>query len=104
MGEVHYGITSLTPHQAAPAGLLVIKRQHWCIENRSHWVRDVTFDEDRSQVRIGHTHQLMAAMRNLVITLLRIAGFSNIASTVRFFAAQPRAALRLVSELLACGE
>lgn len=97
-------INSLTPHQAAPVDLLVIKRQHWCIENRSHWVRDVTFDEDRSQLCVGYTHQVMAAIRNLAITLLRTAGFSNIASDVRYCAAQSRAALRLVSEPLACGE
>jgi predicted transposase YbfD/YdcC len=102
--EVHYGITSLTPQEAAPSDLLVIKRQHWCIENRSHWVRDVTFDEDRSQLRVGHTHQLMAILRNLVITVLRIAGFSNIASAVRYFAAQPQIALSLVFHPLACGE
>lgn len=102
--EVHYGISSLTPQQAAPANLLLIKRQHWCIENRSHWVRDVTFDEDRSQLRIGHTHHLMAALRNLVLTLLRLAGFPNIASAVRYFAAQPSSALSLVFQPLALEE
>jgi predicted transposase YbfD/YdcC len=102
--EIHYGISSLTPQEAAPANLLLIKRQHWCIENRSHWVRDVTFDEDRSQVHIGHTHQLMAALRNLVLTLLRLAHFHNIASAVRYFAAQPCSALALVFQPLALEE
>lgn len=102
--ETHYGVTSLTPQKASPANLLFIKRNHWCIENRSHWVRDVTFDEDRSQVRVGHTHQLRAALRNLAITLLRLAGFPNIASAVRYFAAQPCSALPLVFQPLVCGE
>ena len=37
-------ITSLNPDQASSARLLELVRGHWSIENRSHWVRDVTFD------------------------------------------------------------
>ena len=79
-GEIHtdvaFGITSLSPPQATPADLLSFVRQHWTIENRVHWVRDVTFDEDRSTLRAGHTHHVMATVRNLVIALLRIHGWS----------------------------
>jgi len=46
--ETAYVITSLTPHQAGPESLLELNRGHWEIENRLHWVRDVTYDEDRS--------------------------------------------------------
>jgi hypothetical protein len=46
--EVVYGVTSLPPERATPARLLELVRGHWAIENKSHWVRDVTFDEDRS--------------------------------------------------------
>ncbi|MGA5135430.1 ISAs1 family transposase [Streptomyces olivoreticuli] len=52
--ETVYGITSLHAHQAGPAHLGTYTRGHWSIENRLHWVRDVTFDEDRSQVRTGN--------------------------------------------------
>jgi len=52
--ETVYGVTSLTSQGAAPSRVLELVRGHWQIENRSHWVRDVTFDEDRSQVRCGH--------------------------------------------------
>jgi predicted transposase YbfD/YdcC len=45
---VVYGVTSLPPERATPARLLELVRGHWAIENKSHWVRDVTFDEDRS--------------------------------------------------------
>ena len=65
--ETVYGITSLPPQRADAARLLSLVRQHWAIENRSHSVRDVTYDEDRSQVRCGSIPQTMAALRNLAI-------------------------------------
>lgn len=94
--EVVYGVTSLSPQQASPDRLLELVRGHWHIENQSHWVRDVTFDEDRSQVRSGHIPQLMAALRNTAIGLLRRAGYTNIAQACRQMAAQPEKALALV--------
>ncbi len=51
--DVAYAITSLSPQRATLAQLLVAWREHWHIENKLHWVRDVTFDEDRSTVRAG---------------------------------------------------
>jgi predicted transposase YbfD/YdcC len=94
--EVVYGCTSLSKEQASAEVLMKLVRGHWTIENRSHWVRDVTFDEDRSQVRKGNIPQVMAALRNTVIGLLRKAGESNIAAACRKFAAQPQAALALI--------
>lgn len=76
-------MTSLSPAQAAPARLLALVRAHWTIENRLHWVRDVTFDEDRSQVRRGAGPQVMATLRNLAISLLRLAGAPLIAPALR---------------------
>lgn len=94
--EAVYGITSLAPDQADPHRLLALTRAHWTIENRSHWVRDVTFDEDRSQVRCGAIPQVMAALRNTVIGLIRWSGHTNIAAACRRFAAQPWLALALI--------
>jgi predicted transposase YbfD/YdcC len=94
--EVVYGVTSLTSEQAGPRELLDLVRGHWSIENRSHWVRDVTFDEDRSQVRTGNIPHVMAALRNTAIGLMRRAGESNIAAACRRFAAKPREALALL--------
>lgn len=94
--EVVYGCTSLTKERASAEVLLKLVRGHWAIENRSHWVRDVTYDEDRSQVRKGNIPQVMAALRNTVISLLRKAGESNIAAACRKYAAQPQAALALI--------
>src|SRR6266849_3056022 len=94
--EVVYGVTSLSPERATPGRLLALVRGHWQIENKLHWVRDVTFDEDRSQVRCGNIPQIMAALRNTVIGLLRWAGETNIAAACRRFAAQPAQALALI--------
>jgi predicted transposase YbfD/YdcC len=91
-----YGITSLTPDEATAAQLLAFTRQHWHIENKSHWVRDVTFDEDRSQVRTGSLPQVMATLRNTVISLLRATGETNIAKALRHYAARPDEALTLI--------
>jgi predicted transposase YbfD/YdcC len=94
--EVVYGVTSLSPERGTPERLLALVRGHWQIENKSHWVRDVTFDEDRSQVRCGNIPQVMAALRNTAIGLLRWAGYSNMAAACRRFAAQPDLALTLI--------
>jgi predicted transposase YbfD/YdcC len=72
--EVIVGVTSLAGERADAVRLLALMRAHWHIENKSHWVRDVTFDEDRSQVRCGNIPQVMAAFRNTVIGLFRWAG------------------------------
>ena len=94
--EVVYGVTSLSRDQAGPERLLGLVRQHWSIENKSHWVRDVTFDDDRSQVRCGSIPQVLAAFRNTAMGLMRCAGETNIAAACRRFAAQPWSALALI--------
>lgn len=94
--EIAYGVTSLTPQKADAARLLFLVRGHWRIENRLHWVRDVTFDEDRSTVRCGSTPQVMAALRNTAIALARLAGHTNIAAACRHYAARPWGALALL--------
>src|SRR6266542_2497950 len=75
---------TLEAARAGPARLGVLARGQWEIENRAHWVRDVGFDEDRSQVRTGHGPQVMATLRNLAISLLRLGGYDNIARGVRW--------------------
>lgn len=93
--ETRFGITSLSPDELSAQDLLALTRRHWFIENKLHWVRDVTFDEDRSQLRAGCLHHLMALFRSLVISVLRLSGWHNIASALRYFAAQPDEALAL---------
>jgi predicted transposase YbfD/YdcC len=97
---VVYGVTSLRPERAIPGRLLALVRGQWPIENKSHWVRDVTCDADRSQVRCGNIPHVMAALRNTAIGLLRWAGHTNIAAACRQLAAQPVQALALIGIVL----
>lgn len=97
--EVVYVITSADHRVAPPAILAAWARGHWGIENQLHWVRDVTFDEDRSQVRTGNAPQVMATIRSTAISLLRLAGWTNIAAALRHHARDPSRPLNL---LLTC--
>jgi hypothetical protein len=72
--------------------LLRLIRGHWSIEAK-HLLRDVTFKEDHSRVRTGAAPQILAAVRNLAITLLRRLEVTNIAAMRRYFAARPAEAL-----------
>jgi hypothetical protein len=94
--ETVYGLSSLPAQSATPARLLALSRGHWTIENRLHWVREVTFDEDRSRVRKGAGAQVMASIRNLAISLLRIAGARYIAPALRRCARSDSHTLRLI--------
>ena len=90
--EVVYLITDLTQIQASPRRLLDLVRGHWSIENGSHYVRDVSFGEDRSRLHTGSAPQSMAALRNLAITLIHRSGSFQIAASRRHFASHPREA------------
>lgn len=94
--EVRYYVTSLVPEYADAKPLLALARGHWGIENRLHHVRDVTFDEDRSQMRSGTVAHTFAACRNLAISVLRSSGASNIAAALRTYAARPADAALLI--------
>ena len=95
--EVAYFITSLPPERADAATLLRHQRGHWQIENGLHYVRDVTFDEDRSTVRSGAAPQTLAACRNLAMALLRRSGLASIAAGLRTCAGRPHTAIRLIA-------
>ncbi len=97
--ERAYAITSLPPERADAARLLDIWRGHWGIENRLHWVRDVVFGEDQSQVRTGSAPQLLAALRNLVTGVLRLGGVTNISAALRHYGWKPWETLTLIGLL-----
>ena len=94
--EVAYAVTSLRPEVADRKRLLEINRGHWCIENRLHWVRDVTFDEDRSQVRTGEGPRTMATLRNLAISIFRLQKIKNVAEALRTLGRKPERAIQLL--------
>jgi predicted transposase YbfD/YdcC len=95
--ETVYAITDLRVHQAKPAQLAGYIRGHWSIENKLHWVRDVTYDEDRCQIRTGTGPQVMAALRNAAISALRLAGVTNIAAANRHHARDSHRPLDLLN-------
>ncbi len=68
--------------------LLKWVRGHWSVENRSHYVRDVTMGEDSSRIRTGSGPEVMDAFRNATIGFLRTLGVTNIAEALRRNAAQ----------------
>jgi predicted transposase YbfD/YdcC len=72
--ETVYAITSLTAEQADAARLLALSRDHWSIENRLHYVRDVTCREDQCRTRARAAPQVLAALRNTVLTIIRRSG------------------------------
>ena len=94
--ETVYGITSLPRLGANAEQLNQLIRGHWTIENRVHYVRDVTMGEDGSQVRVGNIPEVMTAFRNAAIAVLRREGHTNIAAARRHLAANPKQALRLI--------
>ena len=94
--ELACAITSFSPAQAGPRELLRLWRGHWGIENRLHYVRDMTMKEDASQVRSGAAPQVMAALRNTTLGLLRQAGTGNIAAALRHYSYKPLEALALL--------
>ena len=94
--ETVYGITSLAPEQADTKRLLALSRSHWSIENQSHYVRDMVYDEDRHQLRKKKGPHMMACLRNFAISLLRLMRFTNIAKATREFAARSHLALKLL--------
>lgn len=94
--ETAWAVTSANISEADPQRLLVASRQHWGIENGLHWVRDATMREDASKVRATSAPRALATMRNLVISVLRLAGATNIAKALRSIARQPALAFTLL--------
>jgi predicted transposase YbfD/YdcC len=95
--EVIYGITSLTEEEANARRVLELTRGHWGIENKLHYVRDVTLGEDGCRVRKGSAPQVLAAVRNAVIHLLRGVEADSRAAAIRRLNNHPQEALALLN-------
>ncbi len=89
------GVTSQSPAKALPEKILAQNRKHWSVENKQHYVLDVTFDEDRSQIRSLNGPMVMTCLRRAAISLLRIKGITNIAQAFRWLWAKPHVAIRM---------
>ncbi len=96
--EVVYAVSSVPMQQAQPRVVAAWIQGHWGIENSLHWVRDVAFDEDRHQLRVGAGPQVMATLRNTGISLLRLAGWTNITAGLRHHARDSRRPIKLLAE------
>lgn len=94
--ETAFYITSLPARLASPEQLDRLVRGHWGIENRVHYVRDVTYDEDRSQAYTGNGPRVLATCRNLAISVLRLHGHTNIAKALRHIARNATRALTIL--------
>ncbi|MGH3381550.1 MAG: hypothetical protein ACRDS0_34775 [Pseudonocardiaceae bacterium] len=78
------GITDLTATQSGPRRLAELVRGQWSIENRDHYVRDVTLGEDHCRMRTAATPSILATMRSYATSTLRLLGFTNIAEATRW--------------------
>lgn len=97
--EVAYAITSLPPERASAAALLLRWRAHWHIENRLHWVRDVTLGEDASPIHGGQAPFVFAVLRTTVLALLPPVGAASLAAAQRDLALHPAGVLALFQHL-----
>ncbi|MCU0487301.1 MAG: ISAs1 family transposase [Anaerolineales bacterium] len=94
--EIEFGITSLTRDQASPAKVLQSRRKHWLIETGLHYRRDVTFREDATRMTIGASGRILATIHNLVISLIKRAGYHNAAKARRYYEGHLFDAFRLL--------
>jgi predicted transposase YbfD/YdcC len=94
--EVSYGLTSLTAERADAAALERLWRGHWTIENRVHYVRDVSFGEDGGRAARGSTARALASVRNALLYLFRRAGWRSVPDALAHYGASVRRALTLV--------
>ncbi|MBV7336886.1 ISAs1 family transposase [Chloroflexi bacterium TSY] len=102
-GEVHshvrFGVTSLDRHFALPQQLERFWRTHWTIENKLHYVRDVSMNEDASTIRTDNAPHAFAALRNAILALLRFEGWHFIPDAFRFFRYNLHNSLRILGAL-----
>lgn len=91
-----YALTSLATSEGSAEDLAMLWRGHWTIENGVHYVRDMTWGEDARQIHSGNAPQVLAALRNAWLTILRGAGWTNIAAALRQYSWSPIEALALL--------
>jgi predicted transposase YbfD/YdcC len=96
---LRYGMTNISRGKANAERILEWRQNHWCIENRSHYRRDVTLGEDACQVRINKAPEVLAALNGAILAIMDFLGVKNMAKQMRYYAAKPGEALQLL-----CGD
>ena len=92
-----FALTSLPPQRSTPEQLAALVRNHWHIENRLHYVRDFTYDEDRCRVYVRDLPRNLACLTNTAISIIRCQPqFEFVPEANRHFAARPQEALDLL--------
>jgi predicted transposase YbfD/YdcC len=94
--EIVYGLSSLSLQDAPASRMLTLVREHWAIENRLHWRRDVTLGEDACQTRTGPPPSLLAQLNSTVLSLMDRLGVRNVPRQMRYFDAEISQALDLI--------
>lgn len=87
--ETVYGGHIQSEDEKSPQQILLESRSHWVIENREHYVRDVTFCEDKSKIRTGNGPHMMAILRNLALNIMRSRGIRNVREKIIEFSHSP---------------
>jgi predicted transposase YbfD/YdcC len=77
------GVASPAADRASAADLAHHVREQWSIESL-HWLRDTLYQEDKSQVRTRSGPRIMAALRNVAICALRLAGRTDVTEATRW--------------------
>jgi predicted transposase YbfD/YdcC len=94
--EVSYGLVSMRPEEAGAATIERLWRGHWTIENPVHHVRDVTFGEDAGHAAQGNTAQVLAALRNGLLSVFRSANWRSIPDALAHYGASVARAFALI--------
>ena len=94
--KMFYGMTSVPRKHADAARILEIKREHWFVENRLHYRRDVALGEDASQIRSSGAPEVIAALNGGILAIMDFLGVKNVKKQMRHFCAYPQEILQLL--------
>lgn len=97
--HIEYLITSLPRTLVTLAQIAQFRRWHWTIENVTHYPRDVSFGEDRCQVRSGSAPEALAALRNAVAGTLHAQGWPYLPNGFRYCRYHPQVALQWIGAI-----
>ena len=92
--EVAIQITSAKPGKMTAADANRYTRNHWGIENKSHYIRDTVYREDDNQAYSGEGPQGLAALHNLAIGLFRLKGTRSVKETTELIHLDLRRAIQ----------